>query len=433
MVLAVFITCHTHMCTMCSKRLGRVVCALGALFCALAHPCDRVAEQAMSDFASTCSATDGTVYACLLRTDERSEDAIQPRRGADALVRTFSDTSFVGHAHSVDRDEFRAVEFDPVVTMFLNVHEGFVCTRGEVRWVDGDKGAWNITVVHEYSNWLWDMPWQQEGSLFGRLVEPLVPPNITPLPFVGSAPIVMEPKEAVHPPYDLSCIEKIRGGVLMAGDSHTRRAFKAMITHGNWCAGASRSNRCVCEDVGEGVRGADVGQGDKVYVSNETWLAFHWFTGSFNGPLSSELRAEHLEGVHTVVVGGFEAWDLAAKDVSQYIQLLSDWIVVMHGVLKGRAVKLVFKTAPYFCCWFDHTLIRRYTSKRSEIFAHYLNTMMRRAFPHALWWNSRHFSSTRSMDEIRNAVQSCENNHMDPQLALLDLMNALPVLCDTIT
>lgn len=407
-------------------------CALSIVCSSIAHPCAHVAEKATSDFASTCFATDGTVYACLLHTEARSEDAIEPRRGADALVRTFSDTSFIGHAHNVDRNEYRAIEFDPAVTMFLDVHAGFVCTRGEVRWAGGENGAWDITVIHEYSNWLWDMPWQAEASNFGIPVEPFLPPNTTPLPLMASPAIVRETQAELQPTRDFSCIEKIHGGVLMLGDSHTRRAVKAIITKGEWCTGARRSDLCVCEDAYENVFGADVGRGEKVHVSNQTWLAFRWFSGSFNAPMADELRAEHLEDVHTVVIGGFEAWDLAAKDVSQYIQLLSDWIVVIHGALKGRSIKLVFKTTPYFCCWYDHTRARRYTTKRSEVFAHYLNMMMRRAFPHALWWDSRQFSAARSMDDIRTAVESCPCNHMDPELTTGDVTNALRVLCDTV-
>ena len=412
------------------------------------HPCS--GTNASSDFASSCGQTNGDIFACLLRSATRISEGVVPRRGGiDPLSMLFSDTSFVGMLYPADGENVVPLSFDPIHTFVVRCGSSyFTCTKGEARGSAGDflsahaytaYTAYTYEVYLEHSNWMWDPPWDAAGpSPFGSAARHVY--SNTLLPSLETTGVVLELGGSASlqklPSDGYSCLARIDGGVLILGDSNSRRSTKALQSAGAWCSANHSTAACVCEDSGED--GAAVGNAmggtEKFQISNSSaWLGYRWFSGSYSayGTLAQLLAPPELAGVRVLVLAGFESWEVAGRDLSAFVASLSGWAADIHGALHGTDIRLVFRTMPYFCCGYEagDVMSRRYTAKRSEIFAMYYRLVMSRAFPAALWWDSRRISGERPLYEIKKQAIRCASNHMDSVLVEDDVRAALPLLC----
>ena len=340
-----------------------------------AHPCAEAASSRTAAFASTCRATSAvsrvgvvTVYACVPLNATTGADDVAAR--VDALVRTYTPSAFVGRlvpaallaAQTANASVMSTWEGTVALQFDLEreelVHGGgngqFLCTRGMAQLVA--PGTYAYVVVHEFSHFLWDAPWNPEprdGSPFGTLLvdEALRHPATSPLPATDEllevahgaklsaddtdqlpecsshamagtwraghfVPFRCSLRSLSHPQFD-SCMSRLNGTVHLFGDSNSRRASKALVSRGAWCApGSEDLPHCRCEDcgnvcdapenttvprlwersmtagvfVGTGVINATDGSGAEAGVSK---LVFHGMSGYAPGVFNAVLEEQN--------------------------------------------------------------------------------------------------------------------------------------------
>ena len=295
----------------CSRMRSRPVSATLLLACAVGasarqHPCTAVAATRSAAFASLCGVdvvhpahahgphTAGallTVYACVpLNASANAHFAAR----VDPLLRTYTPNAFVGRlapAAAPQLDDWQGV----IALAFELEHEElveggdtvFTCTRGVARAVP--PGRYNYTVVHEFSGYAWDAPWDPAGTPGSHFGTPLVSleertPQFEPLPTTGEVLEVTTLRNATltlpdcgrgamdgtwhagrYVPFgcvlrDVSgdrfdrCMSRLNGTVVLMGDSNSRRAFKAIYGRSSWCplvdVAQVEALHCQCEDCG---------------------------------------------------------------------------------------------------------------------------------------------------------------------------------------
>jgi hypothetical protein len=261
---------------------------------AFASPCGFDAVRHAHSHGPHTAAALLTVYACVpLNASANVGFAAR----VDPLLRTYTPNAFVGRLAPADaRQAPQLDDWEGVIALAFELeHEelvesgdtAFTCTRGVARGVP--PGRYNYTVVHEFSGYAWDAPWDPAGTPGSHFGTPLVSleertPQFEPLPTTGEVLEVTTPRDATfalpdcgrgaldgtwragrYEPFgcvlrDVSgdrfdrCMSRLNGTVVLMGDSNSRRTFKAIYGRSNWCpvADAAREEamHCQCEDCG---------------------------------------------------------------------------------------------------------------------------------------------------------------------------------------
>ena len=423
----------------------------------LQHACEREAALLRRGFVSTCGHTvwvegdDVTIYACVPKTSKGpisvSYDPVSRAYAADSLVgRVHPDGALPGAW-----DNVFPIDFDSRPPQVLHGPQVFMCCPGIISGLSA--GAYNFSVLHEYSDWLWDPPWNTTNASAPRfpfgfaLHESWAEQNSQEL--VAQTPFKVTPKLSSRPrplpactvnlngrwqdgryipatcvrrrpSYDEfdTCMAKLNGEVRLYGDSHTRRAMKALFTKGDWCSSRRASRICMCEDNGE----PDMPYEHKKYL-NSSWVSMHWMAGSLSPRVFDDIARARVK---VLVVGGLSAWSVAGENLSTYIATLERTVT---AVQHANATALIFRNAPAFCCTVDSSRQRRYTSKRDGLFNRLFKQRMTEAFPEALWWDTRAMTEARPLAVIRSNAQNCTSNHMDSVLVEEDLATFMHFIC----
>ena len=421
------------------------------------HPCALELVQHNHGFVSTCGrhgwveGDDVTIYACVPRVAYGSAVSFDP------VSRAFGPEAVVGRVFPVGLlpdtwDEVYPVDFESRPLLKDDLLP-LVCLEGIVSGLRA--GAYNFSVVHEFSNWLWDPPWNTSTSSlvhfpFGSALDDSWWATRGTEELIARTAFKVTPKHVIHhqalpdctsdlrgrwirkqyvpisctlrrPSYEEfgTCMAKLNGEVRVYGDSHSRRAMKALFTKGSWCTGHRNSRPCMCEDNGLLM---NITYDHQTY-ENGSWVSMRWMTGA-RAPLVLDDIAEAR--VKVLVIGGLSAWSVAGEDFSTYVAFLEQ---VVQALQLANATALIFRNAPAFCCTLDTSKLRRYTSKRDLLFNRIFQLRMRNAFPDALWWDTRAMTEARPLAVIKANAESCVSNHMDSQLVEDDLSIFMHFIC----
>jgi hypothetical protein len=423
-----------------------VLCAALVRVGGSSTPCAEQAARATASFVSLCNVRNSftfgelvTLYACV---SKGPAPAVEP---VDAVVRALSPDSVVGQAvHTSSPSAVLPIDFDTSTPFEV---ASFRCTPGTFS-AAGDVGEYSVVAVHEFSDWLWQAPWNSSLPGFGESLGVMVQPSHERLPsdakifihghglnlprctsdFRGSwrdsafVPSFCTQRRPSHGDM-LRCLDDINGTVHFIANSHTRRTLKSMTSNLMWCAGGSAvKDACVCEDSAEDFPSTP-------NISRSSQLNFHYWEG-----LHNQLSAWYIPyGTRVVFFAGLEAWDHAKVDIAEYQQLLPEFLALAkQRIEEACSPVVVFKTAPYFCCstpQSNEAGRRRYTAKRGSVMNAFYRRSVHALFPDAIWWDTRALTEALPLDATAARSQRCGANHIDSQLCAEDALLLRGALC----
>jgi hypothetical protein len=455
------------------------------------HPCAPLAASHKTSFASTCASlfarTHSHVYACLtvsqnvsLPSDPlalaHSPDSlvgrIRPTAAAEAAAE-LEDASFSLDAereslvHALWADDVFPLLFDPEqhaarVAGFGDVQ--FVCYSARVP-LELPAGTYSYFVLLEYRNWEWDPAWSKAcllngtcASNFGSLAAELHPefvylpdPSGTaqlrvgsheasshPLPPCGETPEQSGTwRDGVFVPHsctisDISytqfdtCMAKL-DTVLWLGDSNSRRASTAAP----YCACEDCETECESgwwKEDGQpwgdnwqayASAGVSFPNGSVLYVERSTDFPFDqgWL------PYMLELRKPKV-----LVFAGAGAWPESGSSLSEFAAAVSALAQELKTLLPAET-RLIFRTGPHYCCSNASSHSHRFTGGRQAVMSKLYKTLLRRAFPEALWWDTRALGLSQPIAAARRQATECTVNHLPGWQVAEDVKMLMHLLC----
>lgn len=431
-----------------------------------------------------------SLYVCL-PLDVAAAAETPPRRGLDPLTRAHGPDAFVGRLYRAGWPAgvfAYALEFEDLATVVAagngsaasSLHS---CTMGAAAGLE--PGDYTAAVVHEYSGWGWDPEWTPHepgtaGPSFGTaaggsaaligtaalpllewtltvhgsaLLSPLLrtalQPECTTHALTGTFAVAAAAgagaarafrpshcarREVSYDQFD-GCMARLGGRVAVQGDSNARRAMKLLMTRGAWCGapGAAGEHYCRCEDQGgfpvEGEPGVGrdwmaVAQAGIRYA-NASLLDFE----PFGGFIPSAYYYSAWEGkppAKVAVVASLGAWPEAEANVTEFVARLAGVVDALLSL--PASTRLVFRSAPYFCC--RAGAFHRFSEKRQRLFTRLYRAAVLGAFPgRAYWWDTRSLSEPRPLDEIAPHAEYCPSNHLPSELVVEDVKTLMHLLC----